>query len=200
MVEDMHAVIQSAGLERFSMFVISQGCSFSIRYATRYPEKVSCLVFVGGYLRGRLRRDSEDQKKLHEALGMLIDQGWGSPNPVFRHTFSSSFMPDAPVELANGFDELQRVSTSPESAKRIWHMNNDVDVTEMARNLEIPTLVLHCEDDRVAPLEEGQLIAKTMPNSRFVQLPGNNHVLVPNTPAFDLFLTEMDRFLSEHGA
>ena len=32
------------------------------------PEQVTCLVLLGGYLRGRLKRPDPEQKKLYEAL------------------------------------------------------------------------------------------------------------------------------------
>ena len=124
MIGDMATVAGAAGLERFALLGISQGCAFSVRYAVENPEQVSCLVLLGGFLRGRLKRPDPEQKKLCEALTLIIRDGWGSPNPVFRHFFTSNFMPDAPPEIAATFDELQRIATSPTSALRIWEMNN----------------------------------------------------------------------------
>jgi hypothetical protein len=51
---------------------------------------------------------------------MIIRDGWGSPNPVFRHFFTANFIPDALPEVVASFDELQRIATSPENALRIW--------------------------------------------------------------------------------
>ncbi|MFT7530251.1 MAG: hypothetical protein ACI9FD_001255, partial [Gammaproteobacteria bacterium] len=53
----------------------------------------------------------------------------------------------------------------------------------------------HCVGDRVSPLEEGRLLAKTIPNATFVELPGSNHVLVPNTTAYEQLLEELEDFL-----
>jgi class 3 adenylate cyclase len=53
MISDIATVAQAAGLERFALLGISQGCPFSIRYAVEHPERVTCLVLLGGYLRGR---------------------------------------------------------------------------------------------------------------------------------------------------
>ena len=198
MIGDMAAVAGAAGLDRFALLGISQGCAFSIRYAVENPERVSCLVLLGGFLRGRLRRPDPEQKKLCEALTLIIRDGWGSPNPVFRHFFTSNFIPDAPPEVAATFDELQRIATSPASALRIWEMNNSLEATELARRLRAPTLVLHCAGDRVAPLEEGRLMAQAIPGARFVELPGNSHALVAGTPAFDQFVEEASTFIAAH--
>lgn len=195
---DITAVVEAAGLDRFALLGISQGGAFSIRYAVENPERVTCLVLFGAYLRGRLKRPDPEQRKIFDALTMTIRDGWGSPNPIFRHFFTSSFMPDAPPEIAAYFDELQRIATSPENALRLWQMNAVVDATELAKQVQVPTLVLHCQGERVSPLEEGRRIAKFIPDASFVELPGNNHVLLEGTPAFDQFFEEVTAFLSKH--
>jgi class 3 adenylate cyclase/pimeloyl-ACP methyl ester carboxylesterase len=198
MISDTVTVARAAELERFALLGISQGCAFSIRYAIENPEQVTCLVLLGGYLRGRLRRPDPEQKKLYEALTMTIRNGWGSPNPVFRHFFTSNFMPDAPPEIAANFDELQRIATSTENALRLWQANAKLDVSELAKQVRVPTLVLHCEGDRVSPLEEGRHMAKLIPGASFVKLPGNNHIILAGTPAFDQFFEEVTSFLKTH--
>ncbi|WP_245486916.1 alpha/beta fold hydrolase [Rhizobium ruizarguesonis] len=198
MTGDMSTVAAAAGLSRFALLGISQGCSFSVRYAVENPEQVTCLVLLGGFLRGRLKRTQPDQKHLYRVGRMMIRDGWGSTNPVFRHFFTTTFMPDAQPEMAANFDELQRIATSPEAAMRIWKMNSTVDVTELAKQVNVPTLVLHCIGDRVAPIEEGRLMATLIPNATFVELPGNNHVLMEDTTAFEKFFDECSRFLTAY--
>lgn len=198
MMDDMTAVADAAGLDRFALLGISQGGAFSIRYAVENPDRVTCMIVYGGYLRGRLMRPDPEQHKLYDTLTRTIRDGWGSTNPVFRHFFTSNFIPDAPLEVANSFDELQRVSASTENALRIWEMNASVDVTELARQVRVPTLVMHCTGERVSPLDEGRGIARAIPGATFVELPGNNHVLLPGTPAFERFLEESRAFLARH--
>jgi class 3 adenylate cyclase/pimeloyl-ACP methyl ester carboxylesterase len=198
MSTDMATVADAAGLGRFALLGISQGGAFSIRYAVENPARVTCLVLIGGYLRGRLMRPDPEQKKLFEALSMTIRDGWGSTNPVFRHFFTSNFIPDAPRDVADSFDELQRISSSPQNALRLWNMNAHVDVTELAKQVRVPTLVLHCTGERVSPLDEGRRIARFIPDASFIELPGNNHVLLAGTPAFDQFFDEATAFLSRH--
>ena len=200
MAGDMSAVTTAAGLDRFALLGISQGCAFSVRYAVEHPDQVTCLILLGGYLRGRLKRPNLDQRKLYEAGAMMIRDGWGSTNPVFRHFFTSTFIPDAPQEIVASFDELQGIATSPEAAMRLWEMNSQVDATDLARKVHVPTLVLHCVGDRVSPIEEGRLMAKLIPGAMFVELPGNNHVLIEGTPAFDQFFEETAAFLAMHNA
>jgi class 3 adenylate cyclase/pimeloyl-ACP methyl ester carboxylesterase len=196
---DMAAVADAAGLDRFALLGISQGCSFSIRYAVEHPEQVRCLILFGGFARGRLKRGSLEEEQLQEVGRTMIRQGWGSPNPAYRHFFTSSFIPEATTEQASNFDEMQRISATPENALRVWEMNGLVDVTDLARKVTAPTLVLHCKGDRIAPLEEGRRMAALIPNAHFVPLESNNHVVLEGTPAFDVFNEEVSAFLKEHG-
>lgn len=197
-ISDISAVVEATRLERFALLGVSQGCSFSIRYAVENPDKVRCLILLGGFVRGALLRNSTEQAQLFEAAQTMIAQGWGSTNPHYRHFFTTGFIPDATPEQQAGFDELQRVSIGAENAVRINQMNAMVDTTDLARQIRVPTLVLHCEGDRRVPLEEGRRIAALIPDARFVPLKGNNHALVSGTPAFDTFFEEVDAFLEEH--
>jgi hypothetical protein len=43
-------------------------------------------------------------------------------------------------------------------------------------------------------------MAKLIPSAMFVELPGNNHVLIEGTPAFDQFFEETAAFLAVHNA
>lgn len=198
MIGDIATVARAAELERFALLGISQGGAFSIRYAVENPERVTCLVIVGGYLRGRLQRPDPEQRNLFEALSMTIRNGWGSTNPVFRHFFTSNFIPDATPDAAANFDELQRISVSPENALQLWNMNARVDVTELAKQVRVPALVLHCQGDRVSPLDEGRRIARFIPGATFVELPGSNHLLLEGSPAFHQFFDEVTSFLARH--
>ena len=55
MAGDMSAVATAARLDRFALLGISQGCTFSMRYAVEHPEQMTCLILLGGFLRGRLK-------------------------------------------------------------------------------------------------------------------------------------------------
>jgi pimeloyl-ACP methyl ester carboxylesterase len=198
MVDDMATVADAANLEGFALFGMSQGCAMSIRYAVEHPERVRCMILTGGYTRGALTRGSAEEEQLHDAAMTMIKRGWGSPNPTYRHFFTSAFIPDATLTQASSFDELQRVSTNPENAARIAEMNARIDITEVARKVAVPTLVMHCEGDRRIPFAEGRRMAGLIPGARFVTLSGDNHIPLEGTPAFDAFFEEFHAFMREH--
>jgi pimeloyl-ACP methyl ester carboxylesterase len=134
------------------------------------------------------------------AAKIMIRQGWGSPNPAYRHFFTESFIPDATHEQKRSFDELQRLTTTAENAERIWDMNVCVEVSELARQVRAPTPVFHCRNDQIAPPAEGRRMAGLIPGAQFVELEGANHVLIEGTPAFDQLFAEVRPFLSRHAA
>ena len=177
-VHDLAAVVDAAKLDRFPLFGISQGCAISIAYAVRNPERVSCLILYGGFARGSGKRGSETTAAQAIAMRTLIQTGWGQDNPAFRQMFTSSFLPGGTVEQWDWFNELQRVSVSPENAVRIRQANDNVDVSDLLERVTVPTLVLHCTDDGIVPFSEGRRMAAMIPNARFVPLEGKNHLIL----------------------
>ena len=67
-VDDLEAVIDAAGLDRFPLLGISQGGPVAIAYAVRHPERVTHLVLLGSYAQGRRKRArTSDELDLAEA-------------------------------------------------------------------------------------------------------------------------------------
>jgi pimeloyl-ACP methyl ester carboxylesterase len=187
-VSDLEAVVDAAGLDKFPLLGISQGCAVSIAYAVRHPERVTHLVLYGGYARGRRKRGRQSDIEQADALLTLMRQGWGQENPAYRQIFTTHFIPSASAEQARWFNELQRITTTPQNAVRIRRALDEIDVTGLLSSIRIPTLVLHCRDDVVQPFEEGRRMAAGIAGSRFVALEGANHVLLENDPAWPRFL------------
>lgn len=198
MRDDMLAVADAAGLEKFALFGISQGAAFSMRFAAEHPERVKCMVLLGGYVRGRLLRGDPEDARFYQIGYNMIRDGWGSPDPVYRHFFTTTYMPDAPPEEGACFDELQRLSTNPENALRIMEMNAHVDAAACAKQVQAPTLVLHCKGDKAVPAEEGRRAARLIPGASFIELPGNNHCMVGGHPGFQEFFDEAMPFIRAH--
>ncbi len=195
---DMEAVVDAMGLEHFPILGISQGCSTAVAYAVRHPERVSKLVLYGGYLRGRNHRGAPDQVSQDEAMIELIKVGWGQQNSAFRQVFTSLLVPEGTPEQMDWYNELQRLTTTPENAARIRTVQNDINVDDLAHQVRAPTLVIHVRDDSVVPFEEGRRIAARIPGARLLALEGHNHLMLANEPSWPRFRDEMRAFLREH--
>ena len=197
-VGDLETVVDAAGIERFALLGISQGCSVAIAYAVRHPERVSHLVLYGGFVQGANKRAlSESQKEEAAAMLSLTRLGWGKANPAFRQIFTSLFAPEATKEQADWFNELQRLTASPECAVRYMQAIGDIDVTALLSQVKAPTLVMHVREDARVPFESGRRMAAAIPGARFVTLQGKNHFFLPTEPAFHRFLEEIRLFLGD---
>jgi pimeloyl-ACP methyl ester carboxylesterase/DNA-binding CsgD family transcriptional regulator len=195
-VADLEAVIDAAGFERVVLLGMSQGGPAAVGYAARHPERVSHLVLFATYARGRLMRDpSPSAREQAELMISLIRMGWGQNQPAFRRLFTTLFIPDASAEQMEWFDELQRVTTDPDTAVRIRHARNHDDVTSEAAEVASPTLVLHARHDALVPFSEGRLLATLIPDAHFAPLESRNHVLLADDPAWAQFRAELRAFL-----
>ena len=195
-VRDLESVIDAAGLARVALLGISQGGAVAISYAVRHPERVSHLILYGAYGEGwGVRSSGRFSREEREALITLTRHGWGRDNPSYRQVFTTSFMPDATLEQANWFNDLQRISTSPENAARLMQVTRDIDIRPLLARVEAPTLVLHARGDERVPYDQGRLLAAAIPGARFVPLESRNHILLEHEPAWASFLREVRTFL-----
>jgi pimeloyl-ACP methyl ester carboxylesterase/DNA-binding winged helix-turn-helix (wHTH) protein len=193
-VSDLETVVDAAGVKRFPLLGVSQGCAVSIAYAVRHPERVSHLILYGGFALGMAKR-SPELRELRAAMTTVMRHGWGSDNPAFRQMFTAQFMPGATTEQAASFNELQRRTTSPECAARYFEAAGEIDVTELLGRVTMPTLVMHARGDARVPFELGRSMAAGIPRSRFIPLQGQNHLFLEHEPASERFFEEIELFL-----
>jgi pimeloyl-ACP methyl ester carboxylesterase len=195
MVDDLETVIDCFDYEKVAILGPSQAASVSIAYAQRRPDRVSHLILYGGYARGRRRRGNPEAVAESEALVTLIRQGWGADNPAFRQTMTSLFMPDASPEEAAWFNDFQKTCGPAENIARFREMFDDMDVSGLLDEIRIPTLVIHCSEDSVAPISEGKFLASRISGAQFVMLKSKNHMIFENEPAFPKFIQSILDFV-----
>jgi pimeloyl-ACP methyl ester carboxylesterase/DNA-binding winged helix-turn-helix (wHTH) protein len=195
MVDDLETVVDALGLDRFALLAISQGCAFSIAYAVRHPERVSHLILHGGYAVGWRLRQRPDEVALRLAMQTLILQGWGLDNPAFRQVLTSLYVPDANEEQMRWFNDLQRISTSPENAVRLTDVLSRIDVRELVPKVRTPTLVLHSKHEMAVPFVNGRYLAANIPGARFVPLESRCHLILEQDPVWPIYRDEILAFL-----
>src|SRR5262245_13288947 len=180
-VDDLETVVDAAGLDRFALLGMSQGGAVSIAYAARHPERVSHLVLVNAYLRGRYLRAANDTERRDAELQVeMAVVGWGRDDVAYRHFFASQFLPGGTPELWDAFAELQRRTTSAENAQEFFTTYGRIDVTDLAREIRVPTLVLHARDDRRVPYAQAREVAAAIPGTRLVPLDSPNPLFLPD--------------------
>lgn len=196
-VDDLAAVADASQLETFPIFAASQAVPVAITYAARFPERVSKLILYGGYAEGRAFRKTSKNDADEQTVLNLVRAGWGQPEHTFAKAFTSLFMPDGTTEQIDSFTRMQRESASPENAVRLRKLVDRFMVRDILHQIKTPTLIVHSRGDVIHPIDQGRILASEIPNARFVMLDSNNHIPVPQDPAWTILLQAIDQFLEE---
>jgi pimeloyl-ACP methyl ester carboxylesterase/DNA-binding winged helix-turn-helix (wHTH) protein len=194
---DLEAVVEAARLERFVLLALSQGVAAAVAFAARHPERVTRLILYGAYAQGRNRRGSQNDAVTAQTMLAMMQQGWGQPDSAFMRAFSSLYLSDASRVHIKSFAEMQRLSTSGEIAARLRVACDEIDILDLLPTITVPTLVIHARHDNVAPYEQGRLLAARIPGARLVTLESENHIPVPDDPAFGKLLDEIEAFAAD---
>ena len=194
-VDDLEAVVDAAGLDRFALYGTSQGAPIAIAFACRRPERVSHLILQGGFERGRLIRMTESERVQAEAILTLMRHGWGKPGSAFIDAFAAMFIPDGDRAQIDALVDLQHQTTSPDNAVALRSAVDRFDVSALLEQVAAPTLVIHARHDAVQPLDQGRQLASKIPGAEFVMLESRNHVVLPQESAWPVFFENLERFV-----
>ena len=192
---DLEAVVDHAGLERFSLLAMAQGGPVTIEYASRHRERVDRLIFYSSYAGVDSVQTSEEDRLLDETFDNLIRVGWEKPTPEFRRVFTYLMIPGATEEQMGWLDELQRRATSAEVAVIARRQRRQANVSHLLPGLDVPALVLHSLGDRMNDFVYSRFLATELPDARLVALESDNHIVLEHEPAWPVFLREVTDFL-----
>jgi DNA-binding winged helix-turn-helix (wHTH) protein/pimeloyl-ACP methyl ester carboxylesterase len=194
---DLEAVIASLDVRRYALLAISQGVATAVAHAVRNPDRVSKMVLHGGFARGRNKRNSAKDAEMAKAWIAVMRQGWGDDDSALLRIFSSVWLPGASAEQISWYANTLRKSTSVDTAIRSRSVADEIDIDELLPKVSVPTLVLHCRHDNSVPFDEGRRMAALIPNASFVSLDSENHVPLPEEPAWQTFVGEIETFLGD---
>jgi pimeloyl-ACP methyl ester carboxylesterase/DNA-binding CsgD family transcriptional regulator len=161
-------VLESVGARRTDVVASSLGVPLMVEWAAQHPEAVGRLVLYGGWARGA---DIGTPEVRDHVVG-LVEGHWGLGADVLTDIFA----PDASAGTRAAQSAYQREASSPETAAALLKLCYGVDVTASLGQVRTPTLVVHREQDRAAPLDQARLIAGEIPRARLEVLPGRSHL------------------------
>mgnify|MGYP001792880796 CR=1 FL=1 len=174
-MEDITAVMDAAGSEKAILFGHSEGGSVSVLFSATYPDRVIALITFGIFARRTYSEEypwAPTDKERQEVYDM-ISNNWGSGAMNLESLAPSKAQDKAFMEwLASYF----RSGASPKAALILTNMNTQVDIIDILGAIKVPTLLLQCKDDIDVKIEEGRFIAARIPDSRLVELEGNDHL------------------------
>jgi pimeloyl-ACP methyl ester carboxylesterase/DNA-binding CsgD family transcriptional regulator len=193
-VGDLEAVLAASGLNRFALLGMSGGSAVALAYAIAHPERVSRLILYGT-VRGERVTWSREALAEEETYRSMIRVGWAKDDEDFRRVFTRRYIPDATEQQMRWFDDLQRMSTSPDNAVASRIARQEVDIHDELHRITAPTLVLQAVGDRATPFDNAVSVCSRIPGARLIALDSRNHILLADEPAWSVFIDEVSAFL-----
>ncbi len=194
-VADLEAVADDAGFDRFALLAMAQGGPVALEYAGRHPERLTRLIFYGSFA-GDQMPTTPEEAELYAAFESLIRVGWARPTSEFRRVFSSMMIPGGTEEQMRWLDDLQRMAADAETALLARSHRRSADSTARMAGIDLPTLVLHSVGDQMQEFHHSRKLAAGIRGARLVPLPSDNHIVLADEPAWQVFLREVTEFLA----
>jgi sigma-B regulation protein RsbQ len=159
--------------------------------AAREPDRFGALVLVApsprylddeGYVGGLTAPDIE------ELLDSLESNYLGWSSAMAPVIMGNPERPELGAELTESF-----CRTDPEIARQFAQVTFLSDNRDDLARVRVPTLVLQCSSDAIAPREVGEFVHRTLPESSLVVLRATGHC--PNLSAPEETVAAMKAFL-----
>lgn len=200
-VEDMIAVADAAGLDRFPVVAVLQASAVAIRLAAKYPERVSRLVLMNPYARGRaVRENAPDAHENDPFIALLNGGGWGDASNGFMRAWATMVLPMAQPDEITELIELIESAGTTEDALLQRALIDNLDVREDLSGVRAPTLVIHARLCSIHPVTEGRRVAAGIADAEFVELDSSNTFFVAGDPVHDRVVDATLEFLGRDAA
>ena len=177
MAADAAAVLNAARVNTAHIFGVSMGGMIAQEFALQYPNKVRSLILgctaAGGPQAVRAEQEAlqvlmtraQDPEAFAKAIGPFIYDAGTSPARIEEDTaVRRKWYPPANAYFA----QLQAIMA--------WEAYNRL------AQISAPTLVIHGENDRLVPPENGKLIAGRIPGAKLVVIPRASHIFTTDQP------------------
>ncbi len=162
-VQDLEAVVERIGIERFALAAADIGAPAAFAYAARHPERVTHLAVLSPWVSGAEMFDLPDLKVAARAM-MNGEREW--------HVFTTVL-----ANVATGFQDSERsrelaasmrLSSTPEGLAEYYRTSAEIDLASLLPQIDVPTLVVHFPAFPFGSLALCQQVAKTIRNAQLV--------------------------------
>lgn len=198
-VADLEALRLVWGLERLTLAGYSWGGMLAMLYALEHPSRVERLALVSPAAATREARAEFEARFAARSLTpalqaerkALRESGLRERDPVahqrrmFELAVAGYFHDPACAHDLTPFRVTERTQ------KEVWASLRGFDLLPGLRELSVPALVVHGDDDPI-PLTSARATAEAL-RAKLVVLPDCGHV--PYVEAFDGFVSALDPFL-----
>jgi len=193
MAADAAAVLDAAGVESAHMFGVSMGGMIALELALQYPKRVRSLILgctsAGGPTAVRAEKDA--RQMLMSRAEMTTEQALEAPVPFIYDSATSR------ERIAEDVAIRRRWFPRPEAYNAQLEGILAWESYSRLAEIEVRTLVIHGESDRLVPPGNARLIAARVPGAKLVMIPHASHIFATDQPglaheAILSFLTNQD--------
>lgn len=191
-MDDLRAVLDAVGSERAAVFGISEGGNMSVLFAATYPQRTIALVTFGCFAKRIWSPDypwAPTPEQRQKSAAAIVEH-WGAAVDI--ENLAPSMAKDE--RFKRWWAMFLRRSASPRDAAALLRMNTEIDIRNVLPSIHVPSLILHRTGDHDSNIEEGKYIASHIPNAKFVELSGVDHL--PWVGDADAVLDEIEEFLT----
>jgi pimeloyl-ACP methyl ester carboxylesterase len=183
-IDFLDEFVNCLGLDKFVLVGHSMGGSVALGYALKFPAKVRCLVLVDSYgLGDRLQFQKLSYLLTHvPLLNRLLWQGRAVHKKILE--LSLRYLTATPATVSGAYvDEVwEMLKEGGEcQAFRSWLVHEigwrklRTDYQDRLERINIPTLIIHSQEDKLIPLAWSQRAQQKIKGSKLVILDGCGH-------------------------
>jgi class 3 adenylate cyclase len=189
-MDDITAVMDAAASDSAAIFGGARGATVTTLFAATYPERTKALVLYAPIARSRRapdwpfgRSDSEQQEFFDR---FTSEMGTGDNLDLQGPSYDAAFK--------SWWARFERLGASPGAWRELQEILSGTDIRAVLPHVRASTLVLHRRGDRIVNVGQGRAIADAIPNARFVELDGDDHI--PFLGDADAIVDEVEEFLT----
>lgn len=175
-MDDIRAVMDAVGSSSAVLFGHSEGGTVSTLFAGTYPLRTIALITFGVFAKRKYSEDypwgpSDAERQI---FYKMVEENWADGDMKGLSSLVPSLAEDA--KFMDWLASYFRSAASPGAALDLARMNTEADITDILSSIQVPTLLIYRTGDKDVHVDEGKYIAKRISGSKFVELPGDDHL------------------------
>jgi len=191
-VDDLSSIIEELQEKNFVLIGQSVGASIAIKYVTKYPGKVSKLALIGGSPKC-IATDDFPYGLPQSAIDAEYAKAMESVPRWVRDLMESLFPEPGMEHLKEWGFKMSQKTTNEITVNSLWNWLNE-DLRPLLKKIDVPTLIMHGENDEVLRWEIAKYMHENIPGSRMHLFKEKGHF--PSVTAADKFNKTLEEFIT----
>ena len=186
LIEDTVGLMDVLNIEQAHVFGHSMGGRIAQGVVLNYPKRVKKLIICSSSC-GESKLIPASPEVIHIVRKPRENQ---SPEEAAKNMLSifytKEFLKKNPKIVEIAIQNMTKVKTSPKSYNQQLEAIATFDVCERLKKINTETCVMHGKKDQLVPPQNGEVLAKLIPNAKLVLFKNSGHVP---------FVEEREKFL-----